>query len=1552
MKIEDINIVSKFIVIVIATSFVFIGFAGGSQINEENPVQISNKLDTNLQDVAGTIDVRINLQSDIDIRATANQIESFGVKINRINTVSVNYFETTLDAELLDSISAIDEVTWMQQIYEPQTLMDQIQSNTFMGADTPQSNSFTGSGILAEVIDNGCDLDHPDMGQVQYTDFAPVSDDHGTCTTGIMFGDGTGNAAAEGIMYEATGVFGDWGNGNALGISNLWQGTFASGNAGQNGVVQTNSWWNGATMDGEYDAMSNEIDQAIVDNPKVLTHWAIGNSNDGEAEGLMSAESISKNNMAVGAIFHMDTASTADDDWHSAGAGMTPSRGPAADGRAKPDMLACFDWILCADEDVGGFGYVAGAYYDDFGGTSGATPTVAGCSGLAYEMYQENYFDNNPAGDWPYSSTIKALMIADAFQYDMTAGNEITRNVQGWGSPDMENMYNLADQYHVIEEYPQALSGGDSWSRGVFSDGINPLKITLAWIDPAAPDTTIAGRALINNLDLHVTSPTGTEYWGNNGLGTALYSSSGTGAQRWSSTASYRDDLNNVENVFIQSPEVGVWTVEVQGRSGDLPQGPQDFSVVASGAAGISSMGTIDLDRSVYLLEDTATITVADLDLDTDSGTIQIVNANVDSDTEPAGETVVLTETAVDSATFEGTLTLSETNGAGILQVSHDDTITATYNDADDGSGSPAVATDTATVDGSPPDPPTALTVEWWGQSLQDFWGEGFEGDGTPTFAELGWTTGGASTDWEIGTPSGLGGEHGNPDPVGAAGGSTFCIGNDLTGLGTYPGDYETSLAADSNYIYSPPIDCSMASSMMVYFERYLNVESPSFDHANIEISTDELVWNQVWTNSAEIADTAWAPQSYDISAWADNEPTVYIRFEIGSTDGSFQYCGWNIDEIYVEGLVVGGTDDNCLNWTLSADDGAGDDDVSQYNIYRANSDAGPWDAGAYIASVPAGSDQYVDLGRGEFDGTNWWYVIRAEDAVGNEELNTAAIPEVPVTNMPPSVPNIPDPANGAIGVGLNPTLSARVSDPNTNPMDVSFYDASGPTLIGTDTNVPSGSFASVDWTGLSADTPYDWYVIADDGVFTTQSPTWSFTTIDTTPPAAPTGLTVDWWGIISQTWIDEDFSGGVPPAGWDIYSSGTTGTWSQQSTSNAGGTSPEARFYYGSNGLGTSILYAGPFDTTGLTTMDLQWQNMIDDYTSGDGVVLKVQTSDDASSWTDAGWEWDDTVTPGDEPASLKTLTVDTADVGSSTFYIGWAVEGNSYQLMYWYIDDVLLTSSGGSTTDDNWLNWTLSGDDGAGVNDVDHYNIYRSNVQTGPWDGAHLIDAVPAGTDTYMDYGMGESDGTIWWYVVRAVDIWTNEEMNTIAVPEPGATLFPFDIDMTSYSAGDWALISFPIAVSGNIEDILNDATLSDGLTTWDVAKWYDPAIPSDPWKTYRFGVSTNDLITIDNEMGVWIHLTNNGGDQRLTTGVTGDYSGAAVDISLTTGWNLVSYPSITDRLASTTLPGVADMVSYYDSGATYLITDALPNTVTFREGNAYWVHVTADTVWSVDP
>ncbi len=172
------------------------------------------------------------------------------------------------------------------------------------------------------------------------------------------------------------------------------------------------------------------------------------------------------------------------------------------------------------------------------------------------------------------------------------------------------------------------------------------------------------------------------------------------------------------------------------------------------------------------------------------------------------------------------------------------------------------------------------------------------------------------SGEFEIDPPQGLGGNYGNPDPAAAYSGSNV-LGTDLNGTGSYPGDYEPNLAEHEYAAISPSIDCSEFVNVEFSFMKWLNVEQPAYDHAYISISNDDgISWVDIWTNNATISDNAWSLETYDISSLADMKSNLRIRFSIGPTDGSWQYSGWNIDDVIVSGdpVVYGAIEGHVVN--------------------------------------------------------------------------------------------------------------------------------------------------------------------------------------------------------------------------------------------------------------------------------------------------------------------------------------------------------------------------------------------------------------------------------------------------------------------------------------------------------------------------------------------------------------------------------------------------------------------------------------------------------------
>ena len=106
--------------------------------------------------------------------------------------------------------------------------------------------------------------------------------------------------------------------------------------------------------------------------------------------------------------------------------------------------------------------------------------------------------------------------------------------------------------------------------------------------------------------------------------------------------------------------------------------------------------------------------------------------------------------------------------------------------------------------------------------------------------------------------------------------------------------------------------------------------------------------------------------------------------------------------------------------------------------------------------------------------------------------------------NTPPDAPTLNAPSDGATGVSASPTLDVGVSDPDGDPLTVTYYGrpfASGNfAQIAQHSNV-TGTGDTASWSGLGQGQEFEWYVTLDDGTATTTGPTWTFHTADGADP-------------------------------------------------------------------------------------------------------------------------------------------------------------------------------------------------------------------------------------------------------------------------------------------------------------------------------------------------------------------------------------------------------------------------------------------------------------------
>lgn len=497
-------------------------------------------------------------------------IESRGGTIEHVSAPT-HFMTARITWRDLAALAALDEVQWIDPWSPPGHDMN--RARELHGADFVESlHGLTGTGVRVEVMDTGCDLTHPDFDDVLVHNGNVVDAGHGTCTSGIVAGNGTNRPGARGAAPDATLVVADYGVAWAGGSRHAHTAELVNPALPYRCVLQSNSWGGGLTT--SYNSTSQNMDLVLFDHARISICQSQSNAGSQQSR----PEAWAKNIVSVGGIIHNDTLGKSDDSW-----GGGASIGPAADGRIKPDVASFFDAILCADL-VAGLGYSGTDYYNAFGGTSGATPIVAGHLALIYQMWHEGLFGNAHPGATPFdnapnNTTAKALLIHSASQWNFSgAAHDLTRTHQGWGHPDLERLSGQAARMLVVDE-SEVLSELQTrtWTLEVLP-GEARLAATLVYRDP--PGTTSATTHRINDLDLTLTSPSSVVYRGNVGLATATTSAPGGVA----------DTKNTVENVFLSAPEAGLWTVEVrasdvnQDAHVETPAVDVDFALVVSGA--------------------------------------------------------------------------------------------------------------------------------------------------------------------------------------------------------------------------------------------------------------------------------------------------------------------------------------------------------------------------------------------------------------------------------------------------------------------------------------------------------------------------------------------------------------------------------------------------------------------------------------------------------------------------------------------------------------------------------------------------------------------------------------------------------------------------------------------------------------------------------------------------------------------------------------------------------------------------------------------------------
>jgi hypothetical protein len=425
--------------------------------------------------------------------------------------------------------------------FSPVTFVQQAMGFTnTQGAHSPLAiggHNLHGDNVTIGVGDDS-DPDHIDYVDRLRT-FNPVlGSAHGFHTTGTVGGDGIKDERYKGFSNRASL------------ISDFFSQIIANGalyNDDFHMVVSSNSYGNivgSCSYAGTYDIYAQFVDQLAMDKPKLLNVFAA--ANDG---GLTCSPYPAGYATVTGSFSSAKNALTV------ANMGKTlqivnffTSKGPVKDGRLKPE-IAGVGMNLISTMDLNN--------YAPSTGTSMACPNVAGGAGLLYQRYRQLHSNDDPQG-----ALVKALLMNGA--YDLgTAGPDF---VYGFG------LMNIGHSLTMLDSNRYFTGNINTNQEQTFTFDVpantSKAKVMLYWNDPAAGP--LSTHTLINDLDLTVIAPSTLVVTKPLVLDTLP-------SQILLPAVQGVDRINNVEQVTLNNPAAGTYTIKLKGFN--VPEINQEYFV-------------------------------------------------------------------------------------------------------------------------------------------------------------------------------------------------------------------------------------------------------------------------------------------------------------------------------------------------------------------------------------------------------------------------------------------------------------------------------------------------------------------------------------------------------------------------------------------------------------------------------------------------------------------------------------------------------------------------------------------------------------------------------------------------------------------------------------------------------------------------------------------------------------------------------------------------------------------------------------------------------------
>ena len=504
-----------------------------------DPLIAGNRIPAYIIKVPNTVDVIITYPRSF-IYAEISQF-LLEKNIDIVNSESARYGKLTvrLTPVRLHELASFAFVEYVEpigpdiELYNHKSKLG-TRANVLNGAVSDGGYGLNGEGVVLGIGDNTAINNQIDFAG-RLIERNNLAASHGIHVAGTAAGGGIVNELYKGFAPKATIL-------NTLQRDVLSPIYFYDHNM----VVTNNSYGSPFMCDinGRYAAASAEIDDMANDYPTLLHIFGAGNFGtngcDPYPSGFNTISSFwqsAKNTMCIGGTNDSMEVQT------------FSSKGPAKDGRIKPDIVAMGLEVTSTWPNN---------IYSYNSGTSMSAPAVTGGAALLYQRYRQLH-----NGADPRNGLIKAILCNGATD----RGNPGPDYSNGFGVMNLLRSIDMINKQHHFNN--DARHNTSRTHTITVPTGTAQLKVMLYWNDPGA--SPLSKYALVNDLDLEVVTPASN---------TVLPYILDTVAANVNNPAVRGvDHTNNIEQVVIDQPATGNYSIRVKGTT--VAQNPsQEYFLV------------------------------------------------------------------------------------------------------------------------------------------------------------------------------------------------------------------------------------------------------------------------------------------------------------------------------------------------------------------------------------------------------------------------------------------------------------------------------------------------------------------------------------------------------------------------------------------------------------------------------------------------------------------------------------------------------------------------------------------------------------------------------------------------------------------------------------------------------------------------------------------------------------------------------------------------------------------------------------------------------------